>query len=184
MNPLPAVDRIRETYQISSTKSAARCCHTRTVVKGSPGVESILKRVPGLTEWMDWIDCRGLKKAAVTNAPAENARVMLLALGMDKWFDEIILGENCKMPKPHPDPYLDAIKVLGVKREEALICEDSPSGAKIPPPSLFRLLACPQGRDSPPPALLISPSLACSGGSRLNKQQDAIGASHFSGPHW
>jgi HAD superfamily hydrolase (TIGR01509 family) len=90
--------------------------------------QSILKRVPGLTEWMDWIDCRGLKKAAVTNAPAENARVMLLALGMDKWFDEIILGENCKMPKPHPDPYLDAIKILGVNRDEALICEDSPSG--------------------------------------------------------
>lgn len=77
---------------------------------------------------MNWIDCRGLKKAAVTNAPKENARVMLLALGMDKWFDEIILGEDCKQPKPHPDPYLDAIKILGVSKEEALICEDSPSG--------------------------------------------------------
>ena len=81
-----------------------------------------------MSEWMHWIDCRGLKKAAVTNAPKENARVMLAALGMDNWFDEIILGENCKMPKPHPDPYLDAIKVLGVERDEALICEDSPSG--------------------------------------------------------
>ena len=102
--------------------------------------ESILERVPGLTEWMDWIDCRGLKKAAVTNAPAENARVMLAALGMDKWFDEIILGENCKMPKPHPDPYLDAIKVLGVQRDEALICEDSPSGR---PFTILRPLRCP-----------------------------------------
>ncbi len=92
--------------------------------------ESILERVPGLSEWMHWIDCRGLKKAAVTNAPKENARVMLAALGMDKWFDEIILGEDCKQPKPHPDPYLDAIKVLGVGKDEALICEDSPSGGK------------------------------------------------------
>ena len=78
---------------------------------------------------MHWIDCRGLKKAAVTNAPKENARVMLAALGMDKWFDAIVLGEDCARPKPHPDPYLDGLKVLGgIEKDEALICEDSPSG--------------------------------------------------------
>lgn len=103
--------------------------------------ESILERVPGLSEWMHWIDCRGLKKAAVTNAPKENARVMLAALGMDNWFDEIILGENCKQPKPHPDPYLDAIKILGVGKDEALICEDSPSGVPSLSP-IEQLIIC------------------------------------------
>ena len=77
---------------------------------------------------MHWIDCRGLKKAAVTNAPKENARVMLAALGMDKWFDAVVLGEDCERPKPHPDPYLEGLRVLGIEKDEALICEDSPSG--------------------------------------------------------
>lgn len=44
--------------------------------------DSVLERVPGLTEFIAWIDERGLKKAAVTNAPRENARVMLAALGL------------------------------------------------------------------------------------------------------
>jgi hypothetical protein len=44
--------------------------------------DSVLERVPGLTEFLAWIDERGLKKAAVTNAPRENARVMLAALGL------------------------------------------------------------------------------------------------------
>ena len=91
---------------------------------------------------MEWIDCRGLKKAAVTNAPKENARVMLAALKMDKWFDEIILGEECAMPKPHPDPYLAALEKFGIKKDEALICEDSPSGTAFPhPPAAARSLS-------------------------------------------
>ena len=44
--------------------------------------DSVLERVPGLTEFLAWIDERGLKKAVVTNAPRENARVMLAALGL------------------------------------------------------------------------------------------------------
>lgn len=119
--------------------------------------ESILKRVPGLDEWMNWIDCRGLKKAAVTNAPKENARVMLAALGMDNWFDEIILGENCKMPKPHPDPYLAALEKFGIEKDEALICEDSPSGTFRFPLACFPIfhLSCFQ-----PPVPLAWPPFA------------------------
>lgn len=44
--------------------------------------DSVLERVPGLSKFLAWIDERGLKKAAVTNAPRENARVMLAALGL------------------------------------------------------------------------------------------------------
>ncbi len=44
--------------------------------------DSVLERVPGLTEFLAWLDGKGLKKAAVTNAPRENARVMLQALSL------------------------------------------------------------------------------------------------------
>ena len=56
---------------------------------------------------------------------------MLAALKMDKWFDTVILGEECPMPKPHPDPYLAALDYFGIKKDEALICEDSPSGESV-----------------------------------------------------
>jgi hypothetical protein len=44
--------------------------------------ESVLEPVPGLMDFLKWVDSKGLKKAAVTNAPRENARVMLEALGL------------------------------------------------------------------------------------------------------
>ncbi len=52
--------------------------------------DSVLERVPGLTEFLAWIDERGLKKAAVTNAPRENARVMLEALELGCDFPSLV----------------------------------------------------------------------------------------------
>ncbi len=40
----------------------------------------------------------------------------------------MVLGEECANPKPYPDPYLAGLKAFGVKPEETIICEDSPSG--------------------------------------------------------
>ena len=52
----------------------------------------VLQPVAGLSDFLRWIDERGLKKAAVTNAPGENAAVMIRALGLEGKFDAIVLG--------------------------------------------------------------------------------------------
>ena len=46
-------------------------------------VERGLPMVKGLRKWIQWIDDRGIKKCAVTNAPRKNAEVMLEALGLE-----------------------------------------------------------------------------------------------------
>ena len=40
----------------------------------------------------------------------------------------MVLGEECANPKPYPDPYQEGLKAFGVKPEETIVCEDSPSG--------------------------------------------------------
>ncbi|MDP2974118.1 MAG: HAD-IA family hydrolase, partial [Candidatus Diapherotrites archaeon] len=45
-------------------------------------------------------------------------------------FDAIIGAEDCSKSKPHPEPYLKAIKKLGVKPENALALEDSSRGVE------------------------------------------------------
>jgi FMN phosphatase YigB (HAD superfamily) len=30
---------------------------------------------------------------------------MLAAIGLDAYFDQLIIGEECRRAKPHPDPY-------------------------------------------------------------------------------
>ncbi len=42
----------------------------------------MLEPVEGLGEFLAWIDGRGLRKAAVTNAPRANSVAMLRALGL------------------------------------------------------------------------------------------------------
>ena len=41
----------------------------------------------------------------------------------------MVLGEECARPKPHPDPYQVALEALGLSPHEAIVIEDSPSGA-------------------------------------------------------
>ncbi|KAK9833290.1 hypothetical protein WJX81_003638 [Elliptochloris bilobata] len=90
---------------------------------------SSLKPVEGLADFLAWVDSRKLRKAAVTNALRANSVAMLNALGLGDTFEVVVLGEDCARPKPHPDPYLKALEVLGLQPHEAIVIEDSPSGA-------------------------------------------------------
>lgn len=84
--------------------------------------------MPGLTEFLQWLDSRQLRKAAVTNAPRDNTVMMLSALGLDSYFEAVVLGEECERAKPHPDPYLKGLQLLGLQPHEAIVIEDSPAG--------------------------------------------------------
>lgn len=43
-----------------------------------------------------------------------------------------MVGEECARAKPHPDPYLDAAKLIGLGLDEVFAVEDSPSGTQLP----------------------------------------------------
>lgn len=43
-------------------------------------------------------------------------------------FDVIITSNECARPKPHPEPYLNALQALGVKAKRCVAVEDSPRG--------------------------------------------------------
>lgn len=89
-----------------------------------------LPPIKGLYKLTKWIDDRGLKRAAVTNAPKPNAELMISKLGLKDFFDVVILGSDCERAKPYPDPYLKALEVLQVSKDHTFVCEDSVSGIK------------------------------------------------------
>lgn len=90
--------------------------------------EKALLPINGLNEFLQWIDHRGLKKAAVTNAPRANAEIMLRGLGLEDYFQHVIIGAECTRAKPYPDPYLTAMDRCGVSAESVIVIEDSPAG--------------------------------------------------------
>ncbi|KAI4974360.1 hypothetical protein ZWY2020_047640 [Hordeum vulgare] len=80
-----------------------------------------LQEVPGLRELCRWARERGLKRAAVTNAPRANAELMIGILGLADFFQLVVAGEDCGegRSKPCPDPYLRALALLGASAERS-----------------------------------------------------------------
>ena len=91
---------------------------------------SNLKPLEGLLDLLDWAEGRGVKIALVTNAPRLNADHMLDVLGLAERFPVQITIEQVERGKPDPLPYLTALERLGIRAEEAVAFEDSPSGMR------------------------------------------------------
>lgn len=52
----------------------------------------------------------------------------LRALDLEHYFDAIVGAEDVPRGKPHPDPFLEAARRLGVEPSQCLVFEDSPLG--------------------------------------------------------
>lgn len=82
-----------------------------------------LKEVSGLFLFCDWLKDRGIRRVAVTNAPRKNAEQMIAALGLNSFFEHLIIGSECPRAKPFPDPYLAGLTFLGIAPENAFAVE-------------------------------------------------------------
>lgn len=84
----------------------------------------------GIHALLDWAEARDAGVAVVTNAPRDNAAAMLAATGLADRLPTIILGDECPRAKPHPDPYQQAMRHLGVTPSRSVAFEDSRSGLR------------------------------------------------------
>ncbi len=85
---------------------------------------------PGLFPFLNHLK-RENKKMAVVSA-SEDIVVLetLKCFGIDH-FMELQMGRNqTELTKPHPDPYLEAMKRLNMTHHQTIIFEDSPTGIK------------------------------------------------------
>eukprot|EP00850_Spirogloea_muscicola_P015368 SM000117S25488 [mRNA] locus=s117:123004:124571:+ [translate_table: standard] len=89
-----------------------------------------LRPVRGLQRLCNWAAARGLRAAAVTNAPRANAEQMIEAVGLSHYFEHLVIGSECARPKPYPEPYLEGLACLGEDARHAFALEDSPSGIR------------------------------------------------------
>lgn len=89
-----------------------------------------LTAIDGLYKLRKWVEDRGLKRAAVTNAPRPNAELMISKLGLSDFFQHVVVGSECERAKPFPDPYLKGLELLNASPEHSLVFDDSASGIK------------------------------------------------------
>ncbi|WP_394843810.1 HAD-IA family hydrolase [Pendulispora brunnea] len=89
-----------------------------------------LEPTRGLLPLLDWAKSQKVRCGLVTNAPRENANLMLEVLGIARYFETVVIAEELAHTKPHPLPYLTGLKELGVSADTALAFEDSRSGVR------------------------------------------------------
>lgn len=70
----------------------------------------------------------GIKTCIASTASKENLYNVLNHFSIKDYFDVIITGEDVKHGKPNPEVYKTALKKLNVKKDCALIFEDSNTG--------------------------------------------------------
>ena len=83
--------------------------------------------IPGANNLLNFLKKRGIRLALVTGtARPEAKRIMSKALlGL---FSVTVTGDEVRKGKPHPEPYLVALKKLKMKPSQALVIENAPFG--------------------------------------------------------
>ena len=85
---------------------------------------------PGLFPFLKYLKDENKKIAVVSASEDIIVFETLKCFGIDI-FVELQMGRNqTVLTKPHPDPYLEAMKRLDITHHDAIIFEDSPTGIK------------------------------------------------------
>jgi beta-phosphoglucomutase-like phosphatase (HAD superfamily)/CTP:phosphocholine cytidylyltransferase-like protein len=84
--------------------------------------------IEGVSDYMKRIKEEGHSICIVTNCNRDTCIAILEHIGISKRIDHIIIGNECTRPKPYPDPYATAIRLLHTTADRCVIFEDSKSG--------------------------------------------------------
>lgn len=71
----------------------------------------------------------GRRQAAVSNGEGRPVRAALAQLGLLEELDALVVMDGEGRPKPAPDPYVRALRLLGLAPAQAIAVEDSAPGA-------------------------------------------------------
>ena len=87
-----------------------------------------VRETPGFVALVEGLHEFGVPIVSATNAPSENASMVLSALGVDKLFQTVLTPEDGLPVKPAPDMFLAAARAIDVPIGRCLVFEDSPAG--------------------------------------------------------
>jgi HAD superfamily hydrolase (TIGR01509 family) len=103
---------------------------------------------PGALELLLAVRAAGLPTALVTSTGRKLVEVALDTLGREN-FDVVVCGDEVSVPKPDPEPYRMAARLLGVPIGECVAIEDSPAGVASAVASGAAVLAVPAELELP-----------------------------------
>jgi len=89
-----------------------------------------VRALPGVLFWLEELKRRGYRQALATSAPRENMEMMVGSLGIEGFFDEIVLADEVSAGKPDPEIFLLAAKALQLPPARCIVLEDAVAGVE------------------------------------------------------
>ncbi len=87
-----------------------------------------LQPVQGALDFIRWAKQRYGTLALTTSSGREVQEKVFDVFDLSPYFDVIVTGEHIQHGKPHPEPYLRTVELLGVPVQNCLVLEDSLNG--------------------------------------------------------
>lgn len=88
-----------------------------------------VRPIEGAEEIVTHLAANGIGLAVASNSSRRLVREMLQAVGLAPVFDDrIVTRDDVAAPKPAPDVYLEAARLLQTRSESTIAVEDSPVG--------------------------------------------------------
>jgi HAD superfamily hydrolase (TIGR01509 family) len=119
--------------------------------------------MPGVSELVAAADARGLRMAVASSSERSWVENHLSRLGLRERFSAVVCAEDVERTKPDPALYIEALKRLDARAEEAIAFEDSDHGTRAASAAGIFCVAVPNGitrHAQFPSADLIANSLA------------------------
>jgi HAD superfamily hydrolase (TIGR01509 family) len=112
---------------LTAGESAAELARKEAIYRS---LVTVLTPMAGAEALLDFAQEAGLGTAVVTNAPRQNAELVLKGLGLARRFATLVIADELEHAKPHPMPYLRGLELTGGVAGRSVAFEDSASGIR------------------------------------------------------
>jgi pyrophosphatase PpaX len=85
-----------------------------------------LEAFPGVHDLLEVLRDEGRKLGVVTAKRRRTVQLAFDRLGIEEFFDAVVTTDDTERHKPHPDPVLHALRLLGSKPAQSAFVGDSP----------------------------------------------------------
>jgi len=99
----------------------------------------------GVEQGLDYLQRRGYRMGCVTNKAAEFTHPLLRDLGLAKYFEETVCGDDTPKLKPDPLPLLFAAQNMGVVPQRSLMIGDSSNDVEAARAAGFQIICTSYG---------------------------------------
>jgi HAD superfamily hydrolase (TIGR01509 family) len=122
-------DKLKKKYNLNKTVNEL-VDEVRGIYLDHIQLKENVNAIDGVIPLIKDLHNRGIKMVVASSSPVSWIEKIIGTLEIREYFQELISGDFVEDSKPAPDIFLYALDKLNVKKEEAIVIEDSENGVK------------------------------------------------------